>query len=580
MRSALAHQVTTMKFHALAVDYDGTLATNGFVDDATVETLIRLRHSGRRLILVTGRLLAPLLDAFPQVGLCHRVVAENGALLYDPDTRCEQLLAEPPPRQFVERLAERGVPASEVGRVIIATSVPYETQAFEVIRDMSLELQIIFNKGAVMILPSGINKASGLRRALYDLGLSPRNTVGIGDAENDHAFLKLCEVSAAVDNALESLKEGVDLVTRGAESAGVVELVERLIANDLEEMHALPKRGVLLGREVGGDEVWVPAGQSRVLVTGDSAGGKSKLVVSALEHLIEAGYQACVVDPEGDFQASAGPIVIGTLERAPTAEEVMQVIAQPDKSCVVSLFGAAREDQPPLFSKLFRALQDHRLQTGRPHWIIIDEAHYPVPAAWSPIEELHLEDSGGMIYITAFPDQMPKAVLRTIDLLIAISDAPSKLIASFCQAVGVEAPAIQPPPDHKPHRALAWWRSKRPPFWIQRIRPRGEHQRHQHQYFDGDMEPADRFYFRGPTGELNLAAQNLRTFMQMAEGVDDATWSYHLEQGDYARWFRDAIQDEELAVLADQLQRDDDASPQESRKRIADLIRKLYIKEL
>jgi hydroxymethylpyrimidine pyrophosphatase-like HAD family hydrolase len=201
-----------MRYHALAVDYDGTLAHAGLVDDATIEALQRLRKSGRRLVLVTGRLLAPLLDAFPQVGLCDLVVAENGALLYDPHTRAEQLLADALPREFVEKLAERGVPVSEVGQGILATCVPYESVTLEVIRDMSLELQIIFNKGAVMVLPSGVNKASGLRAALLKLGLSPHNAVGVGDAENDEAFLRLCETGVAVDNALDALKKQADVV--------------------------------------------------------------------------------------------------------------------------------------------------------------------------------------------------------------------------------------------------------------------------------------------------------------------------------------------------------------------------------
>src|SRR5262249_52013702 len=135
-----------MLYHLLAVDYDGTLATNGLVDDTTVDALIRLRQSGRRVVLVTGRLLEPLLAAFPQVGLCDLVVAENGALLYDPETRSERPLVDSPPRQFVEKLTERGVPVQEVGRVVVVTHIPYEAKVLETVRDMSLELQIIFNK--------------------------------------------------------------------------------------------------------------------------------------------------------------------------------------------------------------------------------------------------------------------------------------------------------------------------------------------------------------------------------------------------------------------------------------------------
>ena len=569
-----------MLYHALAVDYDGTLATNGLVDDATVDALVRLRQSGRRVVLVTGRLLEPLLAAFPQVGLCDLVVAENGALLYAPDTRTERPLVDPPPREFVEKLTERGVPVHEVGRVIIATCIPYESLVLETIRDMSLELQIIFNKGAVMVLPTGVNKASGLRAALLELGLSPHNAVGIGDAENDEAFLKLCDASAAVDNALETVKKQVDIVLRGAASAGVVELIEQLIADDLQALHDRPDRGILLGNEIGGGDVRIPVYGTRVLVTGDSAGGKSKLAIGMLEQLMDGEYQTLVIDPEGDYQSVEGPIVLGTLERAPTAEEVMQVVRQSDKSCVVSLFAAKTEEQPPLFSKLYRALQDHRVHTGQPHWNIVDEAHYPISGSWKPIDELHLEDFRSVMYVTAFPEQMPRNVLSAVDLFVAISDEPDKLLQKYCELLGEEAPKLEPPADVEEHRAIAWWRGKGLPFWFRRLPPRGEHQRHQHQYFDGDMDPENRFYFRGPKGALNLAADNLRTFMQLAEGVDEETWVYHLKRGDYARWFRDKIQDQELTAETEQLERADDVSPQDSRQRVLEMIRKLYVKEI
>src|SRR5439155_12516578 len=128
--------------------------------------------------------------------------AENGALLYRPATREERTLAERPSEEFVRELIKRGADPVSVGRVIVATWRPHERTAVEVIRDLGLELQVIFNKGAVMILPSGVNKATGLKAALKELALSPHNIAGIGDAENDHAFLALCECSVAVENAL------------------------------------------------------------------------------------------------------------------------------------------------------------------------------------------------------------------------------------------------------------------------------------------------------------------------------------------------------------------------------------------
>ncbi|MBF2063746.1 MAG: HAD family phosphatase [Calothrix sp. C42_A2020_038] len=85
-----------MRYFVLATDYDGTLATDGHVNDATKTTLKRLRISGRKLILVTGRQLDDLQRAFSELDLFNYVVAENGALLYSPASRTEKLLGTAP----------------------------------------------------------------------------------------------------------------------------------------------------------------------------------------------------------------------------------------------------------------------------------------------------------------------------------------------------------------------------------------------------------------------------------------------------------------------------------------------------
>jgi len=231
-----------MRYLALATDYDGTLASDGRVDEETIAALERLRDSGRKLILVTGRHLDDLLNIFPQVNLFERVVVENGALLYRPTTREERLLGEPPPEEFIKALQERSVDPLAVGRAIVATWHPHETTVLEVIRNLGLERQVVFNKDAVMVLPSGVNKASGLSAALSELGLSPHNTVGVGDAENDHSLLDFCGCGVAVANALPMLKERADFVTKGARGAGVIELIDQLIASDLEELDPQIKR--------------------------------------------------------------------------------------------------------------------------------------------------------------------------------------------------------------------------------------------------------------------------------------------------------------------------------------------------
>jgi hydroxymethylpyrimidine pyrophosphatase-like HAD family hydrolase len=578
-----------MHYHALAVDYDGTLATHGTVDEATLAALKRLKESGRRLVLVTGRTLEPLLEAFPEIAICDLVVAENGALIYDPKTSDERTLGEPPPSTLLGRLAERGVPQLEIGRVVVATWTPHEQVTLDTIRELGLELQIIFNKGAVMVLPTGINKATGLRCALEQLKLSAHNTVGVGDAENDEAFLRLCDIGAAVENALPAVKERADIVTEGARGAGVTEVIDRLLADDFCDFRGRPERGVLLGYLLDGREFRVPLSDVRVLVTGDPAGGKSKFALTMLHQLMELDYQTCIIDPEGDYQTLEGAIVLGTREQSPAVEEVLHVLDRPQENCVVSLFGTEAEEQPPLFDKLLRALLEHRSRTGRPHWIVIDEAHYPLPAKWQSAERLNTKELGGVMLITAYPDRLPQFLLKSIDLIVAIGDDLAKTLEHVGEVLGEEQPQLAPPADEKEHRAVAWWRTagrarsrsgreiaRETATWIRRIEPKGDHHRHKHTYLDGDMDAHLRFHFRGPKGELNLQAQNLRIFMQLGEGVDVETWMFHLKQHDYANWFRDVIHDNELAKLADELADDQNLSPRDSRARLFDHIRRRY----
>jgi phosphoglycolate phosphatase (TIGR01487 family) len=222
-----------MRYLALATDYDGTLARDGRVDSVTFEALERLRKSGRRLILVTGRELPEVLTVFPPVKVFDLVVAENGGLLYDPATQEMRTLAEPPAPVFVDDLKRRGVDPISVGRVMVATLERHERSVIEAIDSLKLGLSVILNKGSVMVLPAGVDKATGLEAALVELGISPRETIGVGDAENDLVLLEFCGFSVAVANALPAIRSSADLVTTGAFGRGVAEVIERVLADDL-----------------------------------------------------------------------------------------------------------------------------------------------------------------------------------------------------------------------------------------------------------------------------------------------------------------------------------------------------------
>ena len=237
-----------MRYLALATDYDNTLAEHGRVDAPVRAALVRLRESGRRVVLLTGRRLEDLSTVCDCLDCFDYVVAENGAVAYEPTSRKIATLARPLPGHFVAALESRGVEPLEVGRVIVATQAPHEASVIEAVREAGLDVHVVFNREAIMVLPAGITKASGMKHALRSLGLSPHEVVGIGDAENDHSFLQLVECPVAVANAVDSVKQSAALVTEGRAGAGVIELIDALVANDLAHLEArLARRHVAPG---------------------------------------------------------------------------------------------------------------------------------------------------------------------------------------------------------------------------------------------------------------------------------------------------------------------------------------------
>lgn len=565
-----------MRYYALACDYDGTLAHDGVVDADTVNALKRLRKSGRRLLMVTGREVDELCQVFPQISLFEWVVAENGAVLYNPETRATRALADPPPAAFVKRLREAKVTPLSIGHVIVATREPHENTVLAAIRDLGLEHQVIFNKGAVMVLPSGVNKASGLRAALDIMQLSPHNVVGVGDAENDHAFLAECECGVAVANALASVKERVDWVTDGARGAGVVQLIDRLLLDDLAEIApSLTRHAIPIVQGDNADLALEPYGVN-VLLTGTSGGGKSTLATGVLERLTERGYQYCIIDPEGDYE-NMDEVVIGSAELPPRIDEAMQLLADPRKNAVINLLGLPLADRPRFFEQLLPALLDLRARTGRPHWIVLDEVHHLLPDQYVPARDVWPTALKGVILITVHPDRVLPPLLASVDWLWVIGATPADTLKRYGRGAGAKVPNV-PNDDLKSGQVLAWARHRpaQAPTIADSIPPRTERKRHHRKYAEGELPEERSFYFRGPQGKLNLRAQNLLIFLQSAAGVDDDTWLFHLRRGDYSRWFHDVIKDKDLAAAVADIERQPSPSPNETRKLVREQIERRY----
>ena len=564
-----------MRYHVLAADYDGTLAHHGRIDDATWTALHRLVDSGRKLVMVTGRDLDEVVALLAEPALFARIVAENGAVVYEPATKEVRLLAEPPPPRFVEELRARGVDRVAVGRVIVASWEPHQDTILHVIRDLGLELQVIFNKGAVMVLPSGVNKATGLAAALAELGLSPHNAVGIGDAENDHALLVACECGVAVENALPALKDKADVVTGRDHGDGVAELIDQLISSDLADVAPrLARHRIEIGT-LDGAAITLDPYAANVMVCGTSGSGKSTLTTGLLERLCQAGYQFAIVDPEGDYASLDLAVVLGGQQREPLVDEVIDVVRDPSHNVVVNLLGVTVSQRPECFARMLATLAEFRTRTGRPHWLVIDEAHHVLPAAWHPAADAGAVAVRGMIYVTVHPGSVAPVVLKSIDTLLVVGDRPIDTVLELCRGADRAPPVVRAPDRLAPGDALYWRIGEPETVVIRAAPPRHERTRHSRKYAEGNLGHARSFYFRGPEAKLNLRAHNLLMLVQLGEGVDDETWEYHRRQGDYSRWFRDEVKDDQLASEAEAIERSD-LGAADSRAAIRAAVEKRY----
>lgn len=561
-----------MYFMALATDFDGTIAEDGQVSKKTIAALQQFKDSGRKLIMVTGRELPQLKEVFPGLGMFDKVVAENGALLYTPASEEERLISPEPPAEFVKELKKRGVKPISVGQSIVATWEPHQQTVLDVINELGLELKIIFNKGAVMVLPSSVNKATGLEAALEELGLSAHNVVGIGDAENDHAFMRSCGLSVAVANALPAVKDTADLVTKSERGDGVQELVKKLIKRD-HDLGISRRDGIRLGAGDDKDvEIWPT---DTILIAGSSGIGKSTLATALTERFIEGEYQFCVIDPEGDYEGLDGAVSIGDGKTIPTAKQALALFEDVGTNVILNMIGVKVEDRPEYAAETMPELARYRIKTARPHWMVVDEAHHLFPKENRGMDAVVSGEHPGTIFITVHPDMMSAEALKRVTAVVAIGPEGDKVIKAFCKATGQKLPS-DITPDKK--KRVLFWRplEDKTAHLVKVIEPKQSRKRHSRKYAEGELKKEFSFYFRGPDKAMNLMAQNLIIFQQIAEGIDDKTWEYHLRKGDYSEWFGKQLRDKDLAAEAKEAEKDKSLSPKQSRKLVLDAVRKRY----
>jgi hypothetical protein len=375
------------------------------------------------------------------------------------------------------------------------------------------------------------------------------------------------------------VKEAADIRLAMDHGAGVIELMGRICREDAGIIP--PGRLALrVGFDRDENEVCIEPHWGSVLIAGTSGIGKSTLATALTERMVEKKFEFCVLDPEGDYDQLEHAVSIGDAKTPPRTEQAIKLLRQIGANVVINTQGLAVPERPEFFAKLLTQIAAMRGSTGRPHWLVIDEAHHLLPT--SPVSrkdvaKLLPDEIPAAILITVHPEAVLSAALEQVAVVIALGDRAPDVIAAFSAAVGVEAPYPEGTIQSADDEVLVWSRSAGGgPRWVKPVRSRQMHKRHTRKYAEGDLGPERSFFFRGPDNALNLRAQNLMLFLQIAEGVDDRTWEYHLRASDYSRWFRHQIKNDELAREAVEVERDFDLDAAESRRRISEAVTRRY----
>jgi hydroxymethylpyrimidine pyrophosphatase-like HAD family hydrolase len=301
-----------MKFGVLAMDYDGTIARDGMLDSEVRAAIAEVRSRGIKVLIVTGRILSELEQVAGDLHFVDGVVAENGAVLWFPNGH-SRLLGTSSSLGFLKELRRRKL-EFKAGQSVVEFDAADAPQVLSIIRELELPLVLLFNRGRLMVLPQAVSKGAGLREALATLRLSVHNTVGIGDAENDHDLLATCELGVAVSWGSKLLQEVADEVLQGEGPSAVAGYIRRAAKGIRLPPEHIGQHRLALGTAEDGHEVALSIRGRNALIAGDPRSGKSWVAGLACEQMILQGYSLCVIDPEGDYrtlETLPGVVVFG-----------------------------------------------------------------------------------------------------------------------------------------------------------------------------------------------------------------------------------------------------------------------------
>jgi len=563
-------------YRAVAVDYDGTLTETDTPHPDVLAAIRRARGGGRLVVLVTGRILDSLLTSFPEAELAFdAMVGENGGVIWLPG-KGRRAVAQPVAGELDAALAARGVPV-ERGSVLLATQAAYDHVVLEEIARRGLDVQLVRNRGALMLLPPGVSKGTGLLEALAELGVSGHSTIAVGDAENDHSLVESCELGVAVANAVPALQSHADVVLGERAGRGVIQLLSGpLLRGDLRVQ---PKRWqIRLGRDLDGSSVRVPGSQINLAITGGPESGKSHLAGLLAERLVTTGYSVCVIDPEGDhvgLEALRGLVVVGGADPTPSAEQVRRLLRL--GSLVMDLSQRASDVRGLETRHMLHLLAEHRRRHGTPHWIILDEAHL-VPDLARVLGLAPGRFAAGVCAVTWRPERLSSDTLAAMDYAVAFPGL-HRAGASALREAGFPVPTGADPPVTRGRiEGLLLNRRAGKPFVADaRTSP---HLRHWHKYQSAELPYHQRFFFRERDRLTGAVAGSMADFHHEIARAAVEVLRHHASNRDFSRWTEDVIRDHALAErirsVEERLRRNGSSASEAGRRLLLEAIETHY----
>lgn len=560
-------------------DFDGTLAKDGQVPPGLQSALERLNFSGYSLFLVTGRQFESV-SLGPLSNLFTGIVWENGAVLqqlgydelYLPFGHVDPFL--------VKQLEAAGIPL-EHGVAIVSTWTDHEETVWRVLSECGSDAAIVHNKGALMISPPGSAKGPGLARLLDMCGFSPRNLVSFGDGENDLSLLQLGESGVAVADAVDSLKQVANLVTKEPGPAGIMEALEEYWFSGQEaEIPIREDNAIRLGRDENGKRVVMPGANlvsQNLGVFGDSGSGKSWLTGLLAEGMHLAGYQVLLIDPEGDFRglrSLPGMMAVdGDQKTLPTPTVITTILDEASTSVVLDLCSYPVEDRESYIAELLVTLRPLRENRYRPQWIVLEESQSFLPPYEGPVKKAlaPMLASGGWTFVSYRPDRMDLSVLATMHQCFIARLREPESIEELRRVLDI------PSNEELANTAVGnvWLCGRR----LIRLRPAGRrvpHMRHLYKYLDIPLPEHKRFHFHTKEGYLKINAASLFEFKELMPTLPVESLSYHMERGDFATWARKSLDDESLAVHLDKLRHRHDLRGAELRQALIERVSARY----